>query len=92
MPPVGIGQEVAVTALQLVGAYSAIANGGYLMEPKIIKSLLAHDELAGRARVVLRRIRRRSSIRDLLDVIFRFRSVPQVAAAALRTLARFVAK
>jgi cell division protein FtsI (penicillin-binding protein 3) len=40
VPTVGIGQEVAVTALQLVGAYSAIANGGYLMEPKIIKSIL----------------------------------------------------
>ena len=43
VPTVGIGQEVAVTALQLVGAYSTIANGGYLMEPKIIKSILADD-------------------------------------------------
>ena len=43
VPTVGIGQEVAVTALQLVGAYSTIANGGYLMEPKIIKSILDDD-------------------------------------------------
>ena len=43
VPTIGIGQEVAVTALQLVGAYSAIANGGYLMEPKVIKSILADD-------------------------------------------------
>ena len=43
VPTIGIGQEVAVTALQLVGAYSAIANGGYLMEPKIIKSILSDD-------------------------------------------------
>ncbi len=43
VPTVGIGQEVAVTALQLVGAYSTIANGGYLMEPKIIKSVLDDD-------------------------------------------------
>ena len=43
LPTIGIGQEVAVTALQLVGAYSAIANGGYLMEPKIIKSILSDD-------------------------------------------------
>jgi cell division protein FtsI/penicillin-binding protein 2 len=41
VPTIGIGQEVAVTALQMVGAYSAVANGGYLMEPKIIKSI--HD-------------------------------------------------
>ena len=43
VPTVGIGQEVAVTALQLVGAYSTIANGGYLMEPKVIKSILDDD-------------------------------------------------
>ncbi|MFH1690627.1 MAG: penicillin-binding protein [Candidatus Eisenbacteria bacterium] len=43
VPTIGIGQEVAVTALQLVGAYSAIANGGYLMEPKVIRSILADD-------------------------------------------------
>lgn len=36
---IGIGQEVAVTALQLVGAYSALANGGHLMEPRIIKAV-----------------------------------------------------
>jgi cell division protein FtsI/penicillin-binding protein 2 len=40
LPTIGIGQEVAVTALQLVGAFSAVANGGYLMEPKIIRSIL----------------------------------------------------
>jgi cell division protein FtsI/penicillin-binding protein 2 len=43
VPTIGIGQEVAVTALQLVGAYSAIANGGYLMEPKVVRSILDHD-------------------------------------------------
>ncbi len=34
-----IGQEVGVTALQLVCAYSAIANGGKLMKPYIVKSI-----------------------------------------------------
>lgn len=43
VPTIGIGQEIAVTALQMVGSYSAIANGGYLMEPKVIKSILDHD-------------------------------------------------
>jgi len=37
---VSFGQEVSVTAIQLVGAYSAIANGGQLMEPKIIKAIV----------------------------------------------------
>jgi cell division protein FtsI/penicillin-binding protein 2 len=43
LPTVGIGQEVAVTALQLVGAYGAVANGGYLMQPQIIKAVLDED-------------------------------------------------
>ena len=33
------GQEIGVTALQVVNAYSAVANGGTLLEPKIIKSV-----------------------------------------------------
>ncbi len=40
---IAIGQEVAVTAVQLIGAYSAIANGGYLMDPRITKALIADD-------------------------------------------------
>ena len=40
---IGIGQEVAVTALQLVGAYSAVANGGYLMEPLIVKAVVTDE-------------------------------------------------
>ena len=43
LPTVGIGQEIAVTPLQMVGAYSAIANGGYLMEPKVISAILGED-------------------------------------------------
>lgn len=43
VPTVGIGQEVAVTGLQLVGAYSAVANGGYLMQPQIVKAVLSED-------------------------------------------------
>lgn len=40
---IGIGQEIAVTALQLVGAYSALANGGHLMEPRIVKAVVTQD-------------------------------------------------
>jgi cell division protein FtsI (penicillin-binding protein 3) len=34
-----IGQELAVTPLQLVTAFSAIANGGVLMRPYLVKSV-----------------------------------------------------
>ena len=43
VPTIGIGQEIAVTGLQMVGAYSTVANGGYLMEPKVIKQILDED-------------------------------------------------
>ena len=35
-----LGQEVAVTALQMTCAYAAVANGGRLMQPKIIRRIL----------------------------------------------------
>jgi cell division protein FtsI/penicillin-binding protein 2 len=40
---VSFGQEVGVTAMQLVDAYSAIANGGRLMEPKLVKAVYSED-------------------------------------------------
>ena len=44
---IAIGQEVSVTALQITNAYSAIANGGLLMKPQIIKAVL-HDGVVRR--------------------------------------------
>ena len=38
-----IGQEISCTTLQLAMAYSAIANGGYLIQPRIIKSINNKD-------------------------------------------------
>jgi cell division protein FtsI (penicillin-binding protein 3) len=39
LPTMSIGQEVSVTALQLVAAFGAIANGGTLMQPRLVRSL-----------------------------------------------------
>lgn len=36
---VSFGQGVSVTALQLASAMSAIANGGYMMEPRIVRKV-----------------------------------------------------
>lgn len=35
-----IGQEISVTAVQMVAAFAAIANGGRLMQPQIVRALL----------------------------------------------------
>ena len=38
LPTMSIGQEVSVTALQLVAAFGAVANGGTLMQPRIVRA------------------------------------------------------
>lgn len=46
-----MGYEIAVTPLQLVTAYSAIANGGELLEPHLIKEIRSNEgEVVYRAR------------------------------------------
>jgi cell division protein FtsI/penicillin-binding protein 2 len=38
-----IGYEVGVTALQLASAYAAIANGGFLLKPRLVKQILTPE-------------------------------------------------
>ncbi len=40
---IAIGQEISVTVLQLAQAYAAIANGGELMVPQIVKGYIGKD-------------------------------------------------
>jgi cell division protein FtsI (penicillin-binding protein 3) len=47
LPVISFGQEVGVTALQLAAAYSAVANGGVLLEPRLYRE--ARD-VSGEAR------------------------------------------
>ena len=45
---ISMGQEVGVTAIQLVTAYSAVANGGVLFEPRLVHDLFlgqVHDAM-----------------------------------------------
>lgn len=36
---IAIGQEIAVTPLQIVRAYAVVANGGYLVTPHVVKEI-----------------------------------------------------
>jgi cell division protein FtsI (penicillin-binding protein 3) len=45
LPTMSIGQEVSVTALQMLAAFGAVANGGVLMQPRLVK---AEFDAAGR--------------------------------------------
>jgi cell division protein FtsI/penicillin-binding protein 2 len=40
---ISIGQEVAVTPLQVLRAYAAIANGGYLLKPHVVSKVKTHE-------------------------------------------------
>lgn len=40
LPTLAIGQEVTVTPMQLASAYSAMANKGILMRPRLVKALV----------------------------------------------------
>jgi cell division protein FtsI (penicillin-binding protein 3) len=61
---IAIGQEIGATALQLALAYGAIANGGVLMVPKLVKGVVGADgrlEKLGGAQSVRRVIRRETA-------------------------------
>ena len=48
---IAIGQEVSVTALQMASAYGAIANGGVLMRPWIVRAVVdAHGKTVRESR------------------------------------------
>lgn len=40
---ISIGQEVAMTPLQMLRAYSAIANGGFLVRPYVVSEVISPD-------------------------------------------------
>jgi len=42
-PTIAIGHEITVTPLQLALAYAAVANGGVLMEPMLVRSIRDAD-------------------------------------------------
>jgi cell division protein FtsI/penicillin-binding protein 2 len=50
---VPIGQGLSVTPIQMAAAYSAIANGGVLKQPRLLKTVGEEPAAPGRARRVL---------------------------------------
>ena len=43
LPTMSIGQEISVTALQMVASFGAIANGGVLMQPRLVRATFDAD-------------------------------------------------
>ncbi len=68
---VSFGQGMSVTPLQLASAFSALANGGYLMEPRIVKRIKnsGGDVLKETSPVVVRRAVSEETARVVTDVL-----------------------
>ena len=68
---ISFGQEIGVTAMQMVNAYSAIANGGNLLEPKIIKKIQTSEgkTVYNSQKRVIRKTVSKNSARNLREML-----------------------
>ncbi len=68
-----IGQEVSVTALQLITAFGAVANGGQLMQPQIVHAVLDSEgrEVRGFEPRVVRQVIAPETARTLTRILTR---------------------
>jgi cell division protein FtsI (penicillin-binding protein 3) len=66
-----MGQEVSVTPVQFAAAFAALANGGTLMRPHVVRGLLTQDgTLARRVEpVVVRRVISEQTARTMLEML-----------------------
>jgi cell division protein FtsI (penicillin-binding protein 3) len=69
LPTMSIGQEVSVTALQMVAAFGAIANDGTLMQPRVVKAFV--DETGRETRPLAPRAVRQVISRDTARTLIR---------------------
>jgi len=70
---VTMGQEVAVTTIQLAMAYSAIANGGFLMKPRLVSQIVNNNgkSVYREDPEVLRKISEPGVMKDLTAMLIR---------------------
>lgn len=68
-----IGQEVAVTALQLVGAISCIANDGRLMKPRVVSQIMEKNGEVVRSfpPKIVRRVITKETAKKLKDILIK---------------------
>jgi cell division protein FtsI (penicillin-binding protein 3) len=66
---VAMGYEVGVTPLQMAAAVSSVANGGELVEPRLVRAVLRGAERATVPRKVLGRTISASTARQLTEIM-----------------------
>ena len=85
LPTLSFGQEIGVTALQITMAAAAVANGGYLMRPFVVKRV---DDGEGRvlhetSPLVVRRVLEPQTVETLTAILQRVVSAGTGQRAAL---------
>ena len=70
-PTIAIGQEIGVSALQIVQAASVLANDGVMLKPQIVKQVVAAsgEVLARGGRTEVRRVIRPETAQTMLDML-----------------------
>lgn len=68
---IGIGQEIAVTAMQIIAASTALANGGVLLKPHIVKKITSSsgDTVFKSEREPVRQVIRTDTARSVLNMM-----------------------
>ncbi len=71
LPVLSLGQEVSVTPVQFATAFAAVANGGTLLRPHVVRSLRAQGGTIVRQiePVVVRRVISEPTARTLLEML-----------------------
>jgi cell division protein FtsI (penicillin-binding protein 3) len=64
-----LGQEVTVTPLQLVTAYAAVANGGWLVQPRVVERLVRSSGIEQVTPQARRRILSRQTTAQLTAIL-----------------------
>ena len=66
-----IGQEIAVTAVQMATAFAAVANGGNLVRPHVVRALTAQDGTLARQvePVVIRQVISPQTAQTVLSIL-----------------------
>ena len=66
---IAMGYQVAVTPLQVAAAVAAVANGGELIAPRLVRAVIRPDGREERERRVIRRAIARQTAAELTDIM-----------------------
>jgi cell division protein FtsI/penicillin-binding protein 2 len=66
---VSMGYAVSVTPVQMAAAFSAVANGGELVEPRLVRAVIRNGERIERSPRVVRRSISKETAAELTDIM-----------------------